>query len=124
MDGAAGAVVAVAAGGGAVVPVVGAGAVVPVVGGGAVVPVVVGGTVVPSLSTIGTVAEWTGIEGAAATDPLMVMLRAGLSTALLSRLERARLVWVDEPLTWPLAMVTVPVRVLGFAVTPEGRVMV
>ena len=73
---------------------------------------------------MGTVVEQTGTEESPCTEPLMVTLRAVDSIAVLSKPDRVRLAWLAEPLAWPIAMVTDPVRVVGEVVTPEGKAMV
>ena len=71
---------------------------------------------------MGTVVEQTPMLAGAV--PLMVTLRAGESITVLSKPDRVRLAWLAEPLAWPLAMVTDPVRVVGEVVTPMGKAMV
>lgn len=76
-----------------------------------------------SLSVMGMVAEQTLME-VPATDPLMVTVRAE-SITVLSKPVRVRVAWVTaEELLMFIGIVTVPVRVVGEVVTPEGKAMV
>lgn len=76
-----------------------------------------------SLSVMGMEPGLTVME-VPPTVPVMSILRAE-SITVLSKPVRVRVAWVTgELLTEPIGMVTLPVRVVGLVVTPEGKAMV